>query len=170
VKIETRDELAAIWLPWYVWADGSGVVEALAAEIENARAVTLGEVALDPQHPVMRHVHPDSQFGPWTHAGRVEHYVEQLRTDAAIDLKAPAWETTEGMCSSMVVIEPARPTSWIRPAGASNSCPRLSTLGCRTPRPTFAGLHIASAPDWPNYWPNRYPRRVSLEAHRRGCT
>jgi len=97
VKIETRDELAAIWLPWYVWADGSGVVEALAAEIEDARAVTLGEVALDPQHPVMRHVHPDSQFGPWTHAGRVEHYVEQLRTDAAIDLKAPAWETTEGM-------------------------------------------------------------------------
>lgn len=53
MKIETRDELAAIWLPWYVWADGSGVVEALAAEIENARAVTLGEVALDPQHPVM---------------------------------------------------------------------------------------------------------------------
>jgi hypothetical protein len=97
VKIETREELAAIWLPWYVRVDGPGVVEHLAAETNNARAVTLGEVASDPQHPVMRHLHPDSQTGPWTHADRVAHYVEQFRNDATIGFKAPVWETAEGI-------------------------------------------------------------------------
>jgi hypothetical protein len=126
-------------LPWYVRRDDGEVVQDLRAELDEARALNVRQVAgaAEVARPALTHAHPDARHGPWTHEQRIAHWVKELEQADELDLDAPAWRTPEGpvlrdRCHRACALYRLAPADWSLtllvgqpPPGESDAAPGL---------------------------------------------